>query len=559
MQPQPRARPDRTRRIIVFVTFESEAAPVGGLGAVMSLLPRRVARVEPECFTIAPFFRTITAHRKPELFKAIRTTGHRFEVRFQNRPQPVEIFEYVDQHGFKTCFLDSPDFFNAPDNPFLNPAAPDQLLADALFFCSAVPQALVELGKTEDIVVCLQDWETACVALTISENPAIRFAAAVLVLHNAYDKPLPEPILSAMGWRKARGSTVLRRTIPSLTGPLCTVSENFARELTHEPLLARVYTPHLQALFKKKGIVGINNGLFEPLDFPGGAIEAARAGDFLPILEEKQTRRTALVREMQQDWAEQPWGQLDWTDFNGPIFMMFGRDDPRQKGYDLAAAAIREIPEGLAKFIFTPIPGDEGLAGLGFLKRLAEERAGEVLVFPFRMSRGYKALQQGSSYLVLSSFYEPFGGATEGYSVGTPVLARATGGLVQQVVPHPSVSLPGAVSRLVSTFHPKKSLPSGLLFREPDMPLSEVVAGWRTINECAYWPDGDRIADRVGTPLYDGMVQAATRAFLDAIKVYTDDPVDYARMIFGGFELLKRFSWDASVAGYRRVFDQVCD
>ena len=142
-----------------------------------------------------------------------------------------------------------------------------------------------------------------------------------------------------------------------------------------------------------------------------------------------------MLTEYQPDQA---WGSLNFDNDNGPIFLFFGRDDPRQKGYDVAAAAIEKIPKGKAKYIFTPIPGDEGLEGLAFLKRLARKRPGEVKVFPFRMERGYMELQKGASFLVMCSLYEPFGGATEGYVVGTPVVARATGGLVQQVCPYPS-------------------------------------------------------------------------------------------------------------------------
>jgi hypothetical protein len=68
---------------------------------------------------------------------------------------------------------------------------------------------------------------------------------------------------------------------------------------------------------------------------------------------------------------------------------MAGRDDPRQKGYDVAAAAVEDYltlnqrkPE-CAQFLFFPIPGDEGLAGLGFLRELADRFPEHVLAFPF--------------------------------------------------------------------------------------------------------------------------------------------------------------------------------
>ena len=231
----------------------------------------------------------------------------------------------------------------------------------------------------------------------------------------------------------------------------------------------------------------------------------------------------------------------------GPIFVFFGRDDPRQKGYDVAAAAIEKIPKGKAKYIFTPIPGDEGLKGLAFLKRLARKRPGEVKVFPFRMERGYMELQKGASFLVMCSLYEPFGGATEGYVVGTPVVARATGGLVQQVCPYPSTCLTDEVRRVASPYHESFDAPSGFLFREPTLKRNDVIAGWRKIVECDYWPEGDRLTDRAGTLLFDQMVEQASQALLDAIDVYTQSQETYATMIHNGFKMLNRFSWDDSV------------
>jgi|GEM_PF-4115123 len=42
---------------IVFVTFESEFAPLGGLAAVMRVLVKKIACVGPgTCFTLVPFF-----------------------------------------------------------------------------------------------------------------------------------------------------------------------------------------------------------------------------------------------------------------------------------------------------------------------------------------------------------------------------------------------------------------------------------------------------------------------------------------------------------------------
>ena len=560
---------NKQQNTIVFATFESEVAPLGGLAAVMKILPRQMAAGRKgACFIVTPFFREI-AKCRPHIHENIQTTGVQVFMDFGGRVEKVEVFRYQDENGFKIFLLDSPSFFNAPCdcgdppdpktpcNPYLNPSNPEQLVQDALFFSKAVPEALAGLGYTKNLIFLLQDWETASIALTVKENVNIQSAISLLTLHNPYDKLLKKKEFRQISQRKLSGSTVLSHIIPLLDGPIVTVSENFADELIHDPLHTRVYASHLQRPFKKQSMIGINNGVFGQVDFPQAALDAADQEDVNLILREKNNRRKTLIQALTEYQPDQAWGSLKFENFNGPIFLFFGRDDPRQKGYDVAAAAIANIPKGKAKYVFTPIPGDEGLEGLAFLKRLARNRPGEVKVFPFRMERGYMELQKGASFLVMCSLYEPFGGATEGYVVGTPVVARATGGLVQQVCPYPSACFTDEVRRIASRYHESFDSPSGFLFREPDLKPKDVTGGWQKIVECGYWPDGDRLADRAGTLLFEAMTKQASQALMDAIDVYTHSQVTYATLIHNGFKMLNRFSWEDSVQRYQALVNSI--
>ena len=560
---------EKKDRTMVFVTFESEFAPLGGLAAVMRVLPKRMAEAQKEqCLTVAPFFREITKCR-PNVYDQIKSTGVKLQILFGGKSEKCEVFQHQDENGYQTLLLDSPNFFNAPCdcgeppapetpcNPYINPGNPDQLLYDALFFSKAVPEALAGLGHKQNLIIYLQDWETAPIALTAKENPKILSATCLLTLHNSYDKTLNQGALSKISKTKLRGPTVLSKMIPLLDSPLATVSENFAAELVEDPIHSRVYAPHLQKFFKERPIIGINNGLFGKIDFPETALQNAEQGDFKALRKEKTDRRQEVIAVLNEYQPKQAWGSLDFKQFDGPIFLMFGRDDPCQKGYDVAAAAIAKIPKGKAKFVFTPIPGEEGIEGLEFLNTLAKSRPGEVKVFPFRMKKGYLDLQKGASFLMMCSFYEPFGGATEGYAVGTPVVARATGGLVQQVAPYSSPCLTPEVKRLAEPFHTTLEAPTGFLFREPALKRNDVVAGWRKIIDREYWPDGDRVADREGTLLFDAMVDQAAQALTDAIDLYVHNQGAYARMIYNGFKVLDRFSWDTSVQGYQSLVNAI--
>jgi len=238
------------------------------------------------------------------------------------------------------------------------------------------------------------------------------------------------------------------------------------------------------------------------------------------------------------------WGTLDGLDtFEGPVILMFGRDDPRQKGYDLAARAVRDLAPGVAKFVFTPMPGDEGLLGLNFLRRLASDRQGDVKVFPFRMEYGYGALQRGATFLLMPSYYEPFGGAVEGYAAGTPVIARRTGGLAQQVIPYPDAG----------------DAHTGFLFKEGLSALEEDM-GWKIIQACDYWnhnPVKDRVEQRRDhCRLFEEMAASAAHALQRAVDFYREDLLSgqpqYARMIINGARLMDSFSWDRSIERYRK-------
>jgi glycogen synthase len=588
----PKAKPSKSRRTVVFVTFETEFAKSGGLGAVMGVLPRQMAQYET-CFMLGPHFESITdldrlaQTGRIEAFSIVSS----FDLPVGRKKYAIDVIQVTGPDGFKTFLLSADGFFTAPVDPYLNPRdptspmdpdanpnVPDRLVEDALFFCAAVPRTLVALGVTQDLVLQLQDWETACVAQAVRLDPDVESAACVLTVHNPYDRYLgdvdSELASDLLTHLRLRRDNVLTQMIPLVDGPLSTVSKNFARELTSDPLHTRVFADHVQPLLAERGLVGIDNGIFGQVTFPFSpqAEKRAKRGDFRRVQAEKWERREKLAeviaqyqRELAQasDPGRQAWGvDLDLSDPGLPVFLVMGRDDPRQKGFDVIAEAIRWIPEGAARYIFTPMPGAEGLVGLGFLKRLADDRPGEVKVFPFRLSfEAFQALQNGSSYMVMGSLYEPFGAANEAYLAGMSVVARATGGLVQQVVPYSQAGLSPYGQGLVASFHGTDAAPTGFLFREPSSP--DETDGWRRIVNCAYWnrvPRGDRIADdRKDIPLFAGMVQSAAEALRAAIDLYSSDQPTYARLIYNGFTMLEQFSWDRAIEGYRRLYDRVCD
>lgn len=581
--------------LVVFASFETEYVKLGGLGEVMKLLPAELGRQHG--VVLAPFFKhLIDLERLKErgIATKIRTLFI-YHVLVRGQAYAVTVIEVTNREGVRTFFLDSPSFFNATENPYLNPCQPGQpldpyrnpingekLTEDALFFCIAAPMALAELANqgclgAKRLVLHLQDWETAAMAqalLITATRPALTGITCVLTIHNPYDRPLhamnsPLTCDFAHHLGLELNRSVLEQTIPLLDAPVSTVSSHFAHELRNEPLYTQIFCPHLQRAFKRAGLVGIDNGIFgeRKPPFSGPAMAAARRGEVSGLLAEKRERRMALAEtvnayhaRIRAEGKQACWGGPLKLDNPGiPVFFMLGRDDPRQKGFDVIVEAIQSMPRGAARYIFCVMPGDEGLPGLRFLRRLAAERPDEVCVFPFRVERDvFQAMLGGCSYMVMGSMYEPFGAANEAYLAGMPCLARATGGLVQQVVPHDDcMTREGIMSmygrHMVRNHHRARRKPTGILYRE-QVNFAEEVEGWRSIIDCDYWnqhPKGDRLAGRRKNELFRAMAISAGAAMRLAVNLYQEQPEQYGSMIYQGWKLLDKFTWKKAVAAYR--------
>lgn len=576
--------------MIIFASFETEFSSHGGLGAVMKLLPKEIG--SKHCAVLAPLFHNLIPLEKLKHDKNIKKveTLFTFHVLVRGLAYPVDLLEITNRNSLRHFFLSSPSFFQTPCNPYLNPCSPalpldpyrnpnnsEKLAEDALFFSIATPLALVELvkaGKIQDdeLVIHMQDWETASIARAFRITrtaPAIESVRCVLTIHNPYDKPLSlinSPLVcdfaAHLGFKL--NQSILQQVIPLLDAPVSTVSASFAHELRNEVLYTQVFCPHLQPAFKEKGLVGIDNGIFgaATLPFTPEAFVRAGKGDYTLLLEEKHQSRRQLAQvldEYQNDVTR--WGgPLDLSDTSKPVFFLFGRDDPRQKGFDVMVEAIRMLPPGHACYIFAVMPGDEGLPGLAFLQQLAEERPDEVCALPARVAKPlFEAIRKGSSFLVMGSMYEPFGAANEGYLSGMPVIARATGGLIQQVAPHAEcmqnealLSLYGR--QLARLYHSAGDKPTGILYRE-HVDFADEVEGWRELVDCGYWdqnPKGDRIEGRKHILLFRRMALSAATALQMAMRVYAD-PDQYGTMIVNGWDMLENFKWSRAIDSYRRL------
>jgi glycogen synthase len=545
-------------RQVVYCSFESRFARSGGLGAVSAkILPwlNEVKDIQ-KVYLLSPYYPSIIAENKPE------KTDKSFEMDYDGKTVHIDIYKYTLHYtrpvdgALEEYYLKARDFFNTRgNNPYLYDADPqrnDELIREnALFFCKAVPLALKALGIKENIVFHLQEWQTALIALTAKEamlNGTLTSCAAVQTIHNPFDSWLslemlkkivsPERIYNPRiqekpeFWDKFynKSLTAYQVGLQLVDGPITTVSQHFAKELTTDILQVRYYAPHLQEIFKKTGVTGINNGLFQ--DFP---LEFSRH-DRYPVEEIrriKQEKRTALLRILSRYHPKSRFGDLTYRGGSIirlpediPIFTMSGRLDAYQKGFDILLRAIENFAEDQVKVVLTPIPVRD--SDLDYFYEVACKCRGNITVFPMLMEKGFQELQMGAAYGIMPSIYEPFGAAVEYMVNGTVTIARAVGGLKDQVI---------------------HGL-NGLLYREEDN-----VYNPENIEN--FTATGDMVQMRKMNPWVQAMANALHLIMQEAVEIYRNQQYLYYRMIAEGLQQARNFDWQVSATEYVKIYQRI--
>jgi glycogen synthase len=543
-------------RRIALISYETPYAPCGGIASVMGCLPESLQKAaKVETIVVSPFHNKIpkTSKIEPQMENAgslkIRLDGDEIPVqlmRFGMNPQLVFLKPEDDR------------IFSGGPHPYHLP--PEMLLRDSLFFGAAASAALEKLDPGVHWQILMQDWEAATTALASIENN--RKHDLFLTMHNSYDANATAENLGSVDIDASRffGGTILQRVLPVIQWPVFTVSSEFARDLIEDDLQSRIMAPHLTHMLRPR-LVGIDNGPFLKIQMDEPIFEQMARSNFGAFRQWKTKRRTLALKaiEAHHPEPEKPvWGDLSaFNKADSVWFVMAGRDDSRQKGYDAAAKAVELLLEsGLeAQFLFFPVPGDEELDGLRFLRNLAAAHPANVLAMPFIFKEGFQAALQGADFGMMPSFYEPFGMANEFYLNGTPGIGRATGGIIQQIIPfRAGASFSRAVRDRADRWHSSSSSPSGILFRERNG-IPSAIGDWNKINDAEYELP-DRLNSRFQLPLFVEMVRELQCAILDAIKLREQFPDSYCRMAYNGINhILQTFSWEKSAQEYSRYLN----
>jgi len=549
---------------VVYCSFENRFAKCGGLAAVTTRILPYFDKLEniKKVILITPFYPLISDIQKLE------KTGITFDVSFNNSPTRVELLKYCDNESRKTggrtieeFYIYAPGFFNA-NNRFKDPyiyfeRLPGESQIDflkknesaqrynALFFAKAVPAAAKAVGLTENIVFHLQEWQTTLVSLTakiamIEGN--LKSCASVQTMHNTFDSYVPPEELRLildenyfnryLYFARNQFHTALQLGLQLVDGPISVVSDHYAVEITSDIIQTGYFASHLQGIFRYNGVYGINNGMFEP--FPPD-YEPGKTHSLIEVKQIKEEKRKNLLSVLDNCSPDGKFGELT---FEGksikslppdiPIYMMNGRLDPVQKGFDILLRAVEKFKEDEIKVILTPMPVEQ--SDLDFFRDIAGRCRGNLVVFPTRISKEqFDVMKMGSTYGVMPSIYEPFGAAIEYMVNGTVTIGRETGGLKNQVTHGVD----------------------GFLYRES-------VESYKLDNIKDFMENFTCVEKRGSNLWVKGMVEQLYNIMKHGTWLFRENPGVYYTMVLKGFEKALKFRWELSAQKYMEMFENVC-
>ena len=305
----PTKQPDLgPRRSVAFIG--SECYPfvkTGGLGDVMSALPKSLAKLNIDVKVILPRYKCI-----PQKFQEKMEYRGSFDMNLcsDGKQYYVGIMEY-EEDGLVYDFIDNDEFFSW-GNPYTN------LIDDIPKFCyfaKAALAALNYLNWTPDVVHC-HDWQAALVPLylrTCFQDTDVGRAISVLTIHNLkfqgiYDRKmiqywsgLPDYVFNKdcmiQNWLDAN---MLKGGI-TYSNKVTTVSNTYAWEIQTEEY-GEGLAEHLR--YHNNKILGIVNGIDTDIWNPATDKLLAADYDEKSAIKNKKINKKALQESLGLDVDE---------------------------------------------------------------------------------------------------------------------------------------------------------------------------------------------------------------------------------------------------------------
>jgi starch synthase len=400
----------------------SEAAPyakTGGLGDVISALPRALAARGHDVLVVIPKYGSIDQSRF-----ALRDTGRKIEVSLPGGNASAAVFVTAPAERLRYLFLASPWFDRHELYGDNGHDYRDNHKRFALLSAGAL-----EAAKQQNFlpdVVHAHDWQTALAPLILKRGwagrPAPLQARSLFTIHNlAYQGLYPREAMQELSLPadlfnpdalEFYGKIALIKAGLVFADKLTTVSPTYAREIVESPETGAGLHGLLRS--RQADLKGILNGadysLWSP-DVDGALAAKYTAAD----LSGKATCKSALQKEL---------GLV--VDANATLAVAIGRL-AHQKGYDVLAQA---VPGLIARGAQVALLGTGDANLEREFSQLAHEHPGQVS-FSMRFDDGLAhRMEGGGDLFLMPSRFEPCG-LNQLYSLryGTLPVVHAVGGL----------------------------------------------------------------------------------------------------------------------------------
>ena len=423
----PMEQPDLgPRRSVAFIG--SECYPfvkTGGLGDVMSALPKALAKLNLDVKVILPRYKCI-----PQEYQEKMEYRGSFYMNLcsDGKQYYVGIMEYQED-GVVYDFIDNDEFFSW-GNPYTN------LIDDIPKFCyfaKAALAALNYLNWTPDVVHC-HDWQAALVPLylrTSFSDTDVGRAIAVLTIHNLrfqgiYDRKmiqywsgLPDYVFNKdcmiQNWLDAN---MLKGGI-AYSNKVTTVSNTYAWEIQTEEY-GEGLAEHLR--YHQNKILGIVNGIDTDIWNPATDKLLASNYDAESVIKNKKVNKKALQEALGLD-----------VDENKMVIGLISRLT-NQKGLDLVNDVIPGIMDGNTQVVVLGT-GDSQYEDT--FRYYENKYKGSFCAYIAYNENVAHNIYAGCDALLVPSRFEPCG-LTQLISMryGAVPIVRETGGLKDTVQPY---------------------------------------------------------------------------------------------------------------------------
>ena len=423
----PMEQPDLgPRRSVAFIG--SECYPfvkTGGLGDVMSALPKALAKLNLDVKVILPRYKCI-----PQKFQEKMEYRGSFymDLCADGKQYYVGIMEYQED-GVVYDFIDNDEFFSWGD-PYTN------LIDDIPKFCyfgKAALAALNYLDWTPDVVHC-HDWQAALVPLylrTCFSDTNVGRAIAVLTIHNlrfqgVYDRKtiqywsgLPDYVFNKdcmiQNWLDAN---MLKGGI-TYSNKVTTVSNTYAWEIQTEEY-GEGLEEHLR--YHNNKVLGIVNGIDTDIWNPATDKLLAAKYDAESAIKNKKANKKALQESLGLD-----------VDDNKMVIGLISRLT-NQKGLDLVNDVIPGIMDGNTQVV---VLGTGDAQYEDTFRYYEDKYKGSFCAYIAYNENVAHNIYAGCDALLVPSRFEPCG-LTQLISMryGAVPIVRETGGLKDTVQPY---------------------------------------------------------------------------------------------------------------------------